>query len=253
MKNLNKLWSLLLVAITLSACSKTTTIRHHEMFKDHLSQSKQLTILPAAVHVVTVDAAEKKTRNYEYESQVEDIIIDILKPELAAKGYKTTFLNRREIHNNKLSRNVLNFREEYNSQIEKLYSPFAWNLEKAHNVDVLLTRKLSEVTKLNGSELVIFVEYDLKARSSGACTKDFALALFSSALGASSNQEPAELVSVIFAIIDPNDGRFIWSNFSRTPYGTFSGMFTKNDKYEAKRLKEVFAELLKELPARDKL
>ena len=162
MKNLNKLWSLLLVAITLSACSKTTTIRHHENFQNHLSKSKQLTILPTAVHVVTVDAMGKKTRNHEYESQVEDIIIDILKPELAAKGYKTTFLNRREIHNNKLSRNVLNFREEYNHQIAKLYLPFEWDVAKAYNVDVLLSRKLSEVTKLNGSELVIFVEYNLK-------------------------------------------------------------------------------------------
>ena len=162
MKNLNKLWLLLLVAITLSACSKTTTIRHHEKFQNHLSKSKQLTILPAAVHVVTVDAMGKKTRNYEYESQVEDIIIDVLKPELAAKGYKTTFLNRREIHNNKLSRNVLNFREEYNSQIAKLYSPFIWDIEKAHNVDVLLGRKLSEITKLNGSELVIFTQVGTK-------------------------------------------------------------------------------------------
>lgn len=237
----------------LSACSKTTTIRRHKDFQNHLSNSKQLAILPAAVHVVTVDALGKETRNYDYESQVEDIIIDILKPKLAEKNYRTTFLNRRKIHDNKLSPRVLAFREEYNKQITSLYSAYSWEVEKAHNVDLLLEKQLSDVAKLTESELVIFVEYSLRAKSSGACAKDFTLAVLSTALGASASQEPAELVSLRLAIIDPRDGKFIWSNFSHTGYGTFSGLLTSNKDYEAKRLKEIFTVLLEELPGRDNL
>jgi hypothetical protein len=79
----------------LSACANTTSVRYHKDFKNQLSQAKQLALLPATVNVVTVDSFGKTSRNYNYESQVEDVIIDVLKPILIDKGYKTVFLNRK--------------------------------------------------------------------------------------------------------------------------------------------------------------
>ena len=256
MQNINnKLWPLLLVAILLSACSKTTTIRHHKDFQNQLSKSKTLTILPAAVEVVSVEASGKTTRNYDYEALVEDVIIDVLRPKLSQMGYKTKFLSRREIHNNKLSRNVLSFREDYNKKIAELYNAIEWQEEKAKNVDLFLEKSAKEVAKLADSDLVIFVEYHLRAKTSGACTKDFAVAVLSSALGgAAGSQDLAELLSIRIAIINPHNGQFIWSNFARTGFGTFSGAFSKNaQNIETKRLKEIFDTTLKALPTRDKL
>lgn len=39
-----------------------------------------LTILPATVEVISVDASGKRTKNYDYEALVEDVIIDVLDP-----------------------------------------------------------------------------------------------------------------------------------------------------------------------------
>lgn len=257
MKNINnKLWPLLLMAIVLSACSKTTTIRHHKNFQNHLSKSKTLTILPATVEVVSVDASGKTTRNYNYEALVEDVIIDVLRPKLGQLGYKTKFLSRRKIHNNKLSRNVLSFREDYNKKIAELYNAIEWQEEKAKNVDLFLAKPAKEVAKLAESDLIIFVEYHLRAKTSGACTKDLAIAVLSAALAgaSSSQQDPAELLSLRIAIINPHNGQFVWSNFARTGFGTFSGAFSKNaHDIETKRLKEIFDTTLKALPSRDKL
>ena len=174
------------------------------------------------MQVVTVDAGGKATRNYDYESHVEDIIIDVLKPKLHQMGYKTRFLNRREIHNKKLSRNVLNFREDYNKKIAELYTAIMWEDDKARNIDIYLDKHAKDIAKQTESDLIVFVEYHLCAKTSGACTKDLAIAVFTAALGASSTQEPAELLTLRLAIVIPHNGQFLWSNFSATPYGTFS-------------------------------
>lgn len=255
MEKINKLWPLLLMAIVLSACSKTTSIRHHKDFQNQLFKSKTLTILPAAVEVVSIDAGGKITRKYGYESIVEDVILDVLRQKLGQMGYKTKFLNRREIHNNKLSRNVLSFREDYNKKIAELYKVIMWEEEKAQNVDLFLEKSAKEIAKLSESDLIIFVEYYLRAKTSGACTKDFAVAVLSAALtGGAGNQDPAELLSLRIAIINPHNGQFVWSNFAQTGFGTFSGAFSKNaQELEANRLKEIFDTLLKGFPDRDKL
>ena len=244
----------------LSACTKTTSVRYHKDFQNQLSQAKQLALLPTTVNVVAVDSFGKTTRNYNYESQVEDVIIDILKPILVDKGYKTVFLNRKEIHNNKLSGSVLAFRESYNTKIQTLYAVPLWTEEKAHNVDLFLDRKAGDIAKLTESELVIFVEYALRAKTSGACTSQFAKTMLSAALlrAAASNPEEdaAEVLSLRFAIVDPNNGQFVWSNSTKTLYSVFSDMFSgkkANKTIESNRLKGLFKDLLENLPKRDKL
>lgn len=255
MKKINKLWPLLLTAIVLSSCTKTTTLRHHKDFQNQLYKSKTLTILPATVEVVSIDAAGKSTRNYNYEALVEDVIIDVLRLKLEQMGYKASYLNRREIHNNKLSRHVLNFRENYNKKIAELYRAINWEEEKARNVELVLDKPAKEVAKLTGADLIIFVEYHLRAKTSGACTKDFAVAILSAALsGSSGAQDPAEIVSLRIAIINPYNGEFVWSNFTKAGFGTFSGVFNKNaSDLETTRLKEIFNALLQGLPAKEKL
>lgn len=244
----------------LSACAKTTSVRYHKDFQNQLSQSKQLALLPATVNVVTVDSFGKTSRNYNYESQVEDVIIDVLKPILIDKGYKTVFLNRKEIHDNKLSGSVLAFREDYNTKIQTLYTVPLWVEAKAYNVDLFLDRKADAVSKLTESELIIFVEYALRAKTSGACTSQFTKSMLSAALlgAAASNPEDdaAEVLSLRLAIIDPNNGRFLWSNSTKTLYSVFSSMFSgkkSNQTIESDRLKGLFKELLEDLPQRDKL
>lgn len=251
---MNKFLPLLLVAIVLSACSKTTAIRYHKDFQTHISKSQSLIILPATIEAVTVDVGEKKTRNHNYESLVEDVIIDQLREKLSKKGYRTRFLSKREIHNNKLSRNVLSFKEDYNNKITDLYKTILWEEEKANNVNLFLERPAKEIAKISDSNLAIFIEYHLKTRSSGACAKDMTLAILSSALGASSNREPAEFLSVRIAIINLDNGQFIWSNFASAGFGTFSGVFNKSSQaLEISRLSEIFDTLLKDFPAKDKL
>ncbi len=259
MKNISKLILLLLTITMLSACAKTTSVRHHKDFQNHLSQAKQLALLPAIVNVVTVDSFGKTSRNYNYESQVEDVIIDVLRPILVNKGYKTVFLNRREIHNNKLSKSLLAFREEYDKKIKTLYATPLWVEEKAYSVELFLDRKVNDVSKLTESELIIFVEYALRAKTSGACTSQFTKSMLSAALLGTSTSNPeddaAEVLSLRLAVVDANNGRFIWSNSTKTFYSMFSGMFSgkkSNQTVESDRLKELFKLLLEGLPNRNK-
>jgi hypothetical protein len=254
MRKINKLLPLLLMATMLSACTKTTSVRHHKDFQNQLTKAKTLAILPASVEVVTVDASGKTTRNYDYEQLVEDVILDVLMPKLGKMGYNTKFLSRGEIHKNKLSRDVLNFREDYNGKIAQLYKTVLLEEEKAHNVDLFLEKPAKEVAKLSESDLVVFVEYYLRAKTSGACTKDIALSVLSSALiGSSRQQDPNELLSLRIAIINPYTGQFVWSNFTTEGFGSFFGAFNKNaQKVETDRLKDVFDTLLKKLPDQTK-
>lgn len=254
-KKIQKLLPLLLMATLLSACAKTTSVRRHKDFHDQFSKVKTMTILPTAVEVVTVDAGGKITRNYEYEQLVEDVILDVLMPKLGQMGYNTKFLSRSEIHNNKLSRNVLAFREDYNAKIPGLYKTLLWEEEKAYNVELFLKKPAKAVTALAGSDLMIFVEYYLRAKTSGACTKDIALSVLSSAfVGSSRQQDPNELLSLRIAIIDPNTGQFVWSNFVTEGFGAFFGAFNKNaQKVETNRLKNIFDSLLKDFPDQTKI
>lgn len=245
MKNIHQKIGLLFVSLLLCSCTKTTSIRRHPDFHIDLDRSKNVAVLPPVVEAVTVEASGKTKRNYDYEAMVEDLIIESMQPKLKDLGYRNVkFLNRRAIHDYKLSGKVLSLREQYNEKIASLYKVIDWKHEDAHNIGAFMSPQ-KDLADILGVDLIVLVEYHLRAKSSGACAKDFALSLFN--VGGDSN--PSELLSLRLAVINLHNGNLVWSNFNRTGYGTFSGIFSKNAyNIEKSRLKDEFNTLLENFP-----
>lgn len=243
MKNIYQKLSIIALAFMLSACSKTTTVRRHPSFSPDLLRSKTISVFPSTVEAVTVEASGKSKRNYEYEAMVEDVIIDVLRPHLMEMGYNAHFVKRRDIHNKKLSGKVLSFREQYADKIAELYQSIEWKTDEAHNIEIFMKPEM-ELSNALGSDLILITEYHLRSKSSGACAKDFVLAMFK----VRGDENPDELLSLRVAIIDPKTGYLIWSNFRREGFASISGIFSKSaQSLETSRLKDSFKELLKEL------
>lgn len=251
MKNIFPKLGLIVIAVMLSACSQKTTVRRHHDFHPYLSGAKNISVLPATVVAVNVESSGKTKRNYNYESMVEDVIIDVLRPKLMQKGYRVKFITRREIHEKKVSGKVLSFREQYNDKIAELYKEQEWSPDKAHDIKTFMA-PAKELAEELETDLIILIEYNLRVKTRGACAKDVTIAIVSNALfGVGPEVDPNELLALRVAIINPNNGHLVWSNFGKEGYGAFSGMFSKDSKsLEKNRLNENFDTLLKELPKR---
>ena len=120
MKNLKNIVLLCVAAVALAACTKTTTIRASNDYQIVVAKAQNISLLPAVVESNSIDAGGKATRNHNYEGQVEEIISDMLVTKLREKGYHVKYINKREIHDLKASKNTFAVQEEYLNQIRAL-------------------------------------------------------------------------------------------------------------------------------------
>jgi hypothetical protein len=72
-----RIFFIILLLISTSACTKTTFIRSAPDYSQSLAKSKIALLLPPKVEINQVDAFNKKTRVYAYEDRLEENIIDV--------------------------------------------------------------------------------------------------------------------------------------------------------------------------------
>ncbi|MFK8039927.1 MAG: hypothetical protein AB8B67_01090 [Rickettsiaceae bacterium] len=236
------------VSMILASCTRTTTVRRTSDYTNALAKSNGMIALSPMVEVSTVDIAGKATRNYNYENQVEDTIIDVLLPKLKNKGYNVRFFSKKEVHNHAISRDILSFKEQYQEQINPLYVPILWEEKKAFNINSLVTKGINVIHDTTRADIAVLVEYNGRINTSGACMKNFAISFF---IGVKDDDYAAESTSIRLTIVDIINGKILWSNITQAYYSMFSfDSISSIDKVDRKRLDTLFNTLLTPLLSR---
>ncbi len=238
---------ILILAVNLAACSTTkyTTVRKSADFDSILSKSITVAIVPAKAEIYSLGAGGGKTKMYEYEDLVENLIPEILAENLRNKGFRTISLNPKDIHVNKLSQSIVLLTENYHQNIDPLYKPQLRTEEESYNVNVFLDSKLPNINDRVNADYLVFFDYHASHRNKGAIVKDVIIAsLFNT------NGEP-DPVTLKIAIIDLKNSQLIWSNWVNvTPEGTPWGLgsFNSSLEVERKRLDHFIKIILSSIP-----
>lgn len=200
---------LLLVVISTSACAKTTFVRSAPDYQETLKRSKLVLVVPPEISVHTIDASGKKTKMYNYEDKLEDLVTDTIISKLSEKGFDVKLLSRKEIHNNKLSNDIINLKDNFVNLTTELYASGPWKEDQAFSVEKSINGTAAIHKKLN-ADLVVMSNFSLDSKTSGALAVDFTKRLLFGALGTSSDNGIAESALMKLAFIEASTGKLLW-------------------------------------------
>ena len=155
-----------------------------------LSKGKVALLLPPKIEVNQIDAWKKKTRVYSYEDRLEEIIIDILMTKMQDKGYNVKLLSRAEIGTNKLSKHVVDTKDDLDDILKILYTGGAWKEDAAYSIDHKIPSAV-DLGKKVGADLLIVVNFYAESKTTGAMT----MSVFAGALSGHTN-DPSEFSMV---------------------------------------------------------
>lgn len=247
---MKKILPLILLLFVTTACTKTTTVRHTEKFEIPLAKSNKTLLLPPEVELYQINASNKLDRLYDYEDYLEETIIDQFIEHMDNHGYKVKFFTRRDIGQNKLSREVVDTKDESADTLKILYNTELWPAEAAYaiNQTVPAAAILGEKTE---ADIIVIMHVYSAALSTGATMKQIATAVAIQALtGVNPCGSGGASFMIRVAFIDAKDGSVLWSNSYKGEGGAFNSAknFVKNNAKDTKTVKALLKEVLKPLP-----
>ncbi|MCC8416788.1 MAG: hypothetical protein LF885_05665 [Rickettsia endosymbiont of Culicoides impunctatus] len=246
-----RIFFIILLLISTSACTKTTFIRSAPDYSQSLVKSKIALLLPSKVEINQVDAFNKKTRVYEYEDRLEENIIDVFITKMQDKGYNIKLFSRTEIGTNKLSKDVVDVKDNFDEILGILYAGGAWKEDVAYSIDQKIPSAI-ELGKRTGADLLVVMNFYGESKTSGAVTKDFCTEILKGVLtGRIDSSDPSEFSIVRLAILDSLTGRVLWTHsvsLSKDMIDTTIENFSDNNKVDRKNLSILFNSALADLP-----
>ncbi|WP_341761671.1 hypothetical protein [Candidatus Tisiphia endosymbiont of Thecophora atra] len=207
-------------------------------------------LLPPIVEVNQIDAFNKKTRVYSYEDRLEENIVDTFITKMQDKGYNIKLFSRTEIGTNKLSKYVVDIKDNFDETLNILYASGAWKEDAAYSID----EKISSAVDLGekaGADLLVVMNFYAESKTSGAVTKDFCTEILKGCITGRVNLDPSEFSRVRLAILDVPTGRVLWTHsvgLSSDMIDTTIASFSDNDKVDKKNLSILFNSALADLP-----
>lgn len=222
-------------------------MRAHKSFEETMPRLKNVILLPPSVEVRVKDTGGGVgKRQYNYEQQLEGTINDSLVEYLRAKRYKTKLVTRREIHDQKISKNYAIFKDEFAEKMQAVYPTLLMDKQKAMDMNVVLKRSLDEVVDDKENDFFLMIDYYAQTNSTAAC-------LLKGFVGGSGDpfEDAPESISIRATIIDAKNYRILWSNVSRDAYslfGTAMSNLSSTEKVDRKRLPKFYKDLFKHLP-----
>lgn len=244
---------LLLSFILINACAHKTTVRKHPECDKMLQKCNYLTAFPPKAEVNTVEFGGKKTRMYDYEYSIEDIIIAELPSALEDKGYKVMPINRKSAKNKKVLEQYEYIRESLDEEVASLYRPAVMiEEEKAFNIDKRVEKKLaSKLGKATNSCLLLFVDYGNNVQTNGARAMGFVLDV----LTRSSNASSVDNAHMLLTFVEARTGRILWTNTTGHARDLFADMFKSSNAQEldTKRVRQLLRQALEDFPDKNKL
>lgn len=240
---------ILIVSFILISCStiKTTTIRKSSDCDEKLIKTAKIAVLPVKAEIHTLEAFGKKVQMFEYEEIVESFSAEILAANLSDKGFIPILITPKELHDKKISQSVVLLTENYNNIVNDLYYRLLWEIETAHNINILLDRQLLNFNEKIDSDFVIFMDYHAVHSSFGKNMLNFTAAVLTK-----TNVEP-DTVIIRIGVVDLKTGKLIWSNMQNvnaagTPWGL--GKFNSSVETERKRLDYFIKIILSSFPSK---
>ena len=246
---MRRLLSLIFLLLFTTACTKTTTIRHAERYEIPLAQSNKTLLLPPEVELYQITASNKRERLYDYEDYLEETIIEQFINMMDDKGYKVKIFTRREIGQNKVSREVVDIKDESADVLKLLYGSEAWPEEKAYTINQNIAAASILGNKSN-ADIFVIIHFHSSAHSTGAVVKNIATAIAIQALTGIRAGEKNGFFMVRIAFIDAHTGNVLWSNSYKGEGDLFRSAttFIKDSKKDNKTVNMLLKELLKPLP-----
>jgi hypothetical protein len=227
--NISRFLLLVFIAITASACANNTTQRHVPEYRSILGQNRNILILPPEVVVYSVESSGSKKRMYDYEYNLESIIIDQMIPTLQNKGFSARLLSRKEIHEQNLHEEVARLNGIYGTNRDELY------------VNKNVGQAAATIGSKNNSNLLLLTDYARSIKTSGLKTLNVMTDLF---LGTRTSAE-GDVAVVVVGIIEAKTGRIIWANHEKDIRSSFSSSSDK--KVETAQIKYITSNIFKPL------
>ena len=229
------------VAIMASACASNTTIRHSSDYQSAIARSNhQVLIMPPVAEVNMVDISSKKSRMYDYEYHLEDIIIREVIPALQEQGLRAKLVRRRDLHDQDLRADAARLRSRYDEVREELYKEVSWDKEKAFDVNENTGPFATAIGEKNQGDLIVMIDYARDVKTSGARTFEV---LKHGLLVAEADRSV-----IIIAIIDAKNGKLLWSNLGMDVISVLgSGMDNSKteDQAASDRIKTIMSTMFK--------
>lgn len=246
-----RIFFIILLFFSTSACTKTTFVRSAPDYSQSLTKSKVALLLPPKVEVNQIDAFNKKTRVYSYEDRLEENIVDTFITKMQDKGYNIKLFSRTEIGNNKLSKYIVDIKDNFDETLNILYASGAWKEDAAYSIDEKIPSAIDLGGKA-GADLLIVINFYAESKTSGAVTRDFCTESLKGCITGRVNlSDPSEVSRVRLAILDVPTGRVLWTHsvgLSNDMIGTTIASFSDNDKVDKKNLSKLFNSALAALP-----
>ena len=249
---------ILLLVATCACTNNTTFVRSAPNYSGSLVKARVALLLPPDIEVNQIDALNKKTRVYNYEDRLEEIMVDTFITTMHDKGYNIKLLSRPEIGINKLSHYAVDTKDEFKDIAKILYAGGAWSEDKAYSIDYKIPAAV-ELGKKMGGDLLIVMNFYSENKTSAAITKDLTTdilkgALFAVATGrtTTTNTEPAEFSIVRLAILDASNGQILWAHsvsISNDIISTTTDSFSDANKVDKKKLSTLINSALIDLPS----
>lgn len=235
---------LICLSLFLTACNNNTTVRHNASYPSILESKRQVALLHPDVEVYSVDISGRKTRLYDYEHNMEFIIIEELNNAFRAKDFHTTLVTRRDAHEHHIEEDVARFKARYLDIKNTLYKQHLLDPKKAHSIDENAGEIAEKISNKIDSRFIVATNYNRDITTSGAR----AVKLISAAILGSSVSSSSDLACLTIGIIDGETGSFVWSNQSCAIRSEFSSSSKKaKEKAELKvLLNETLKSLLKQ-------
>ncbi|MFQ3307072.1 MAG: hypothetical protein ACI8ZF_000312 [Candidatus Midichloriaceae bacterium] len=248
MNILSKILFAIFLVLGLSSCTgNLTSVRHSGDYLNNITRYQNIVILPPEVEVFSVAGSNKKKRLYDYELHLEDVIKSNVSQYLEAKGFRVTFLTRRDIQNKELYGDVLRFKTDYSEKVKNIYKTALIDKKKAFdtNVNIMNTKPIGKITN---SDLILVVEYSSFFKTTGAKTLEFMqtvlIGAFTGYISSSGDDQRADM---LITLIDSKTGDFVWSNNTLITNNINAGRnsIKEQNKIDNKRLKLMLNILFK--------
>ncbi|MDX2050365.1 MAG: hypothetical protein SFT93_04265 [Rickettsiaceae bacterium] len=235
-----------IASVIMTSCASYTTIRSNPEFESALNKSKRLVILPSLIEIRKVGISSSE-RNYNYETQVEQILTEEITDTLKLKGYKPYVLTRREIHDANISKYIDLLEESYLPHIQHLYKKELLDEKTAFAIEDCLDAP--QFSFFSSADVLVYSEYYHWYRSSQSNALSIAAGVLFDADSKSDNWAERSILRV--SLVNSNNYKIIWSNFAKEDISAFDTMlnyFSSNIKIDTDKIKRLSKNLFLKLP-----
>lgn len=234
---------LVLILLVLTSCAPITT-RQTTDYRQVIARYNTIALLPIEVEINSVDAAGKTKRFHDYEYHLESLVKDNILPEMRPRGFRITFLSRKDAHDKGIYNEVLHCREKYNDSIKALYNP-QFRQKNASSIDINVGECAIRIGEATGVDLMMIVDFSGYAKTSGAVTLSFLTGMVTGIYSGG----PTAGSSMLISIIDAKNGKLLWSNTATEHDSLFTSSSSnkaRQDKIDNRTINRLMKKILKQ-------